>query len=222
MNHFTRRIIQLSPIVLALLLLTVSYSSAKNIDYKAMSKAELQDVVAALELGFDNYIVGRVLTEEQKMIAKKNNDYKAYPGTVKFKDGEYFVIADTETDAVIAVYTRNTKATKQDYKATVGNLMLQYGEPTAEAHGKTIYWNFGPDGMISEELYRTVKGEGKLETLVVLATVKFSSSEYADTMTDLIKKMEEDGKIKQSEKETSSDNYIMIQSDLLTRKYLDN
>ncbi len=196
-------------------------SNTENVDYSTMSKTELQKVLAGLELGFDSYVIGRPLTNEQQKIVQKDDGYKAHPGTVKFKDGNLFVIIDEQTKVVIAVYTRNRKATKEDFKATVGDLMLKYGEPTAEAHGKTIYWNFGADGLISEELYRSVKEQKMLDKLTILATVKFSSSESVDSMSTMIEKMEKDEKLKTSVDEPVSDNYVMIQSDLLSRKYLE-
>ncbi len=209
-------------ILLALVFFLVSVATiqSKTVDYSAMTKTELQSIIAGLELGFDSYVIGRVLTKEQQEIAKKDDAYKSVPGTVKFKDNGLFVIADDTTHVVLAVYKRNKTATQDDFKATVGTLMMQYGEPTAEAHGKIIYWSYGADGLISEDLYRSAKAEGMLDKLIILATVKFSSSENVDTMTTMIEKMEEDGTLEKSEKELMSDNYVMIQSDMLSKKYL--
>ena len=194
---------------------------AQTIDYKTMSKEDLQKKIASFDLGLDSYIIGKKLNAMQLEVSKKDKDYKAYPGTVKFKDGDVFVIADMETNVVIAVYKRNKEANKNDFKIAISDLMLQYGEPTTEAHGKTIYWNYGEDGFITEELYRTVKSQGQLETLVVLATVKFTSSENVATMTDLIDAMDKRNKEKDVKKEdVTSDQYVMIQSDLLTQKYM--
>ncbi len=196
---------------------------SQTVDYSALSKTELQNRIVALELGLGSYMVGKALTADQLESAAKNNDYKAYPGTVKFKDGDIYVIADTQSNVVIAVYKRNKKADKNDFKLTISELMMSYGEPTAEAHGKTIYWNYGEDGLITEELYRTVKSQGQLETLVVLATVKFTSSENVETMTDMIGMMNKKNQQGEAVKEAdvTSDNYVMIQSDLLTQKYMD-
>ena len=193
------------------------------VDYNALSKTELQERIVALELGFGSYVIGKALTADQLENAAKDNDYKAYPGTVKFKDGDIYVIADTQSNVVIAVYKRNKKANKNDFKHTISELMMSYGEPTAEAHGKTIYWNYGEDGLITEELYRTVKSQGQLETLTVLATVKFTSSENVETMTDMIEMMDKKNQQGEAVKkaDVTSDNYVMIQSDLLTKRYLD-
>ncbi|MCK5070705.1 MAG: hypothetical protein KAR01_09185 [Desulfocapsa sp.] len=198
-------------------------SLGQTVDYTALSKADLQEKIAELNLGLGSYIVGTQLTKEQIVLSGKNNDYKAYPGTVKFKDGNIFVISDVESHVVIAVYRRNKTANKNDFKITISELMLHYGEPTAEAHGKTIYWNFASDGLITEELYRSVKQQGMLDTLVVLATVKFTSTENVETMTDMIgmmnKKNQQGEKVKQAD--ITSDNYVMVQSDMLTKKYLE-
>ncbi len=197
-------------------------SAALAVDYNSMSKEELQKKIASFELGLDSYVVGKKLTADQLAIAEKNNTYKAYPGTMKFKDGDIFVIADKQSNVVIAVYSRNKKAHKDDFKVMISKLMMQYGEPTAEAHGKIIYWNYGEDGLITEELYRTVKSQGQLATLTVLATVKFSSSENVETMTDMIEMMDKKNQQGKSVKDAdiTSDNYVMIQSDILTKKYM--
>lgn len=186
-------------------------------DYEAMSITELQNKIAQLELGLGKYIVGKALTEEQQAVAEKDSAYKSYPGTIKFKDKDIFVIADQQTKVVIALYVRNRQATQDDFKAMIGELMLRFGEPTAEAHGKTIYWNYSADGLISEELYRSVKDKGLLDTLGVLATIKFSSSQNVDVL--FLKGKEE--KPEGEKKAVSSDTYVMIQSDILSRKYME-
>ncbi len=204
----------------ALLFVFICFGIGQTTDFSSVSKEQLQEQIAALELGLEDYIVGKKLTDEQLEISGKDAGYKAYPGTVKFKDQEIFVIIDKETNVVIALYSRNKKADKKEYKAMVGRLMLQLGEPTTMAHGKSIYWNYGQDGLISEELYRTVKDQGKLDTLVVLATVKFSSTQSIDALS--AKKSEKtEGEIEEVEKEYAvSDNYVMIQSDVLSKKYM--
>ncbi len=211
-------------IILALvfLLLSVAAVQSKAVDYSTMSKTELQNTIASLELGFGSYVIGKVLTAEQLAVAEKNPIEKAYAGMRNFKDGEVFVTVDKESNVVIVLHKRNKKANKNDFKVMISDLMMQYGEPTAEAHGKTIYWNYNEDGVISEELYRTVKSQGDLAKLTVLATVKFSSTENVETMTDMIQMMDKKNQQGEAVKKAdiSSDNYVMIQSDLLSRKYL--
>lgn len=196
--------------------LAAGTGQGQTVDYGAMSIPELQHKIATLGLGLGDYIVGKALTPEQQAVAGKDSAYKSYPGTMKFKDKDIFVIADLETNVVIALYERNREATQDDFKAMIGELMLRFGEPTAEAHGKTIYWIYAAEGLISEELYRTVKDKGMLETLGVLATVKFSSSLNVDELSLNAKK-------EKTEDETinaTSDNYVMLQSDILSKKYI--
>jgi hypothetical protein len=209
-------------LVLSAVFLLCGAGVTQTVNYAQLSKEELQKKIATFELGFDSYIVGKVLTDEQQAIAQKDNNYKAYPGTIKFKINDMFIIADIESQVVIAVYKRNKKANKNDFKIMISELMLQYGEPTAEAHGTAIYWNYGADGLIGEELYRTAKSQGKLNTLAVLATVKFSSSKNVETMTSMIEMMDEKNQQGEDVKKAdiTSDNYVMIQSDLLTKKYM--
>ncbi|MBU1231834.1 MAG: hypothetical protein KKD01_07130 [Proteobacteria bacterium] len=209
-------------VLLVLLIVFMTFAAGtgqgQTVDYDAMSRTELQNKIATLGLGLGSYIVGRELTPEQQATAEKDSAYKSYPGTVKFKDKDIFVIADQETKVVIALYVRNKQATQDDFKAMIGELMMRFGEPTAEAHGKTIYWNYAADGLITEELYRTVKDKGLLETLGVLATVKFSSSQSVDELSATAKEEKDE-----AEKSiASSDNYVMIQSDVLSKKYMGN
>ena len=224
MAYLTTKGLKVSPVMMAVFVavtLSITAISAVAVDYKAMSIEALQEKIATFEIGLGPYIIGKKLTKEQRQIASQNNQYKAYPGTMKFKDRHIFVIIDKDSEVVIATYSRNKKAKREEFKATIGELMLTYGEPTAEAHGKTIYWNYGPEGLISEELYRTAKNSGKLNTLDVLATVKFSSTQHADVISELNKQKQTDGK-EAAVEEVLSDNYVMIQSDILSQKYMGN
>lgn len=213
-----------SKTILLALILFVSFCGSgisQTVDYNAMSKTELQAKIATLELGFDAYVVGRALTPEQVEIAAANPRESKIATVKNFKDGDLFVTVDIDSNVVIVLYKRNKKANKNDFKVMISDLMMQYGEPTAEAHGKTIYWNYGEEGLIDEELYRTVKSQGQLDSLIVLATVKFNSTENVETMTDMIsmmdKKNEQGEKVKKAD--ITSDNYVMIQSDMLSMRY---
>jgi len=213
-----------SKTLLLALVLFVSFCGtgiSQTNDYSAMSKTELQAKIATLELGFDSYVVGRVLTPEQIKIAKENPLESKIVTVKNFKDGDLFVTVDKDSNVVIVLYKRKKNANKNDFKVTISELMMQYGEPTAEAHGKTIYWNYGEEGLITEELYRTVKSQGQLKTLVVLATVKFNSTENVETMTDMIAMMDKKNQQGETVKKVdiTSDNYVMIQSDMLSMRY---
>ncbi len=212
-------------IVFALFFVLISCGIGQTTDFSVMSKEQLQKQIAALELGLGQYVVGKKLTDEQQKISGKDAHYKAYPGTVKFKDQDIFIIIDKETNVVIALYLRNKKADEKEYKTMVGGLMVQFGEPTTMAHEKSIYWNYTEDGLISGELYRTVKDQGKLESLAVLATVKFSSTQSLEALSSDKRGKKEEGETSDSTKKEEkvsvvSDNYVMVQSDVLTKKYM--
>ena len=56
----------------------------------------------------------------------------------------------------------------------ISGLIGLYGQPTAMAHDKLIYWACNDEGKIAEEKYNeSRKNPSKLE---VLATVKFNST----------------------------------------------
>lgn len=55
----------------------------------------------------------------------------------------------------------------------VGELMMQFEEPTKMAHDKLIYWAFGEEGLIPQDLFDMAKSADS----EILATVKFSSDQ---------------------------------------------
>ncbi|MEN8189805.1 MAG: hypothetical protein ABFS19_08155 [Thermodesulfobacteriota bacterium] len=191
-------------------------SAAISGELAELSKEELQTRIAKLEIGLGSYVIGKKLSADQEKTAAKFSGHKTHPGTLKFNDGDTYVIIDKDNSVVIAVYRRNKNAGKDDFKAMVGELMLTYGEPTTMAHGKTMYWWFLEDGLIEQELFESVKAKGQLETIEFLATVKFSSSLDVDTM----RTQKEKNKDKKDETTLINDNYVMIQSDVLSKKYL--
>lgn len=136
-------------------------------------KESLGREVATIKLGFGDYILGRVLTDKQKDLARQHPVAKALAGTYKFQDGELFVVADEKSDMVIGIYKQNGEASREEVKKMVGELMVQFNEPTTMAHDKLIYWAFGRKGRISEEQFNQARQSGGRQ---VLATVKFSSS----------------------------------------------
>ena len=139
----------------------------------ATEMKRIGDEVASLQLGLGDYFIGQILNVEKREIAKKNIIHKTIEGTYKFQDGDVFVVAGKKTDMVIGIYKQNTEASREDVKKMVGELMMQFEEPTTMAHDKLIYWAFGKDGRISEELFDMARASGGED---VLATVKFSST----------------------------------------------
>jgi hypothetical protein len=130
--------------------------------------------VASLTLGMNGYVIGTVLSEAQKEAAAANLSKDSYAGTYKFRDDDLFVVAAQNNDTILAIYKRMDEANMDEARLMVSGLMGLYGEPTAMAHDKLIYWAYTADGKIPEETYTKLKD--KNQPLDILATVKFSSS----------------------------------------------
>lgn len=146
--------------------------------------------VADLNLGWKGYTVGHKLSQKQWSIAEKNQEQGAYPGTIKFKEDDLFVVADKSSHRVIVAYEHHEKITSDELKGLIGSLMLAFQEPTTLAHGKTLYWAYGPKGKMDEMTFQQLT---EAETKpVILITVKLHSSQpiaaitgAGSTMTDV-------------------------------------
>lgn len=161
--------------------------------------------VAKLELGFNNYVLGKKLSTEQRELAEKNMVKKALKGTYKFIDRDVFVIASKETDRVIGLYRDYPDASMQTLKSVIGGLMLEHGEPTAMAHNKMVYWTYNEKGKIEQDAFDIERVSGGVQSLV---TVKFSSTE------PIVEKAQKEGE----QKKISA--YVMITSDPLSKLIL--
>jgi DNA polymerase I-like protein with 3'-5' exonuclease and polymerase domains len=164
-----RRYITLLTICTVILFITTGTLQAMpgKTDFTALEKK-----VASLQLGFENYYIAHKLTGDQKEEAQKHLLEKSYPGTYTFTDGVIHILTAKENDTIIAVYLKNEEADKTDLKQMVADLMMQFGDPTSEAHEQIIYWAYNEKGKISEDEYAAAKKEGELR---VIATVKFKS-----------------------------------------------
>jgi len=141
---------------------------------------DLADDVVRLRLGLDGYVVGALLDQTQSSWAQENLVADPYPGTYKFQDGDVFVVADNNTDMVLAIYRQFDSLSAKKLQDLVSDLMLEFGEPTTMAHDKIIYWAFGKKGRITEDTYLDSKKSGNLE---VMATVKLNSTEKFQVVT---------------------------------------
>jgi len=152
-----------------LILLLLLFSSACSSD----KLSDLLGQVESLNISRGGYTLGKVLTDSQKATALKHPEEAANPLTFKFRDGDLHVVADKTTDRVVILYERYEAATIKKVQALVGDLYLDFGDPTVMAHDKIIYWAFGPEGKLSEKQYRNDKDVKK--KLNILATVKLNS-----------------------------------------------
>lgn len=161
--------------------------------------------VAVLELGFGEYVLGRKLSDQQKANGLKQAIPKTLPRTYKFKDGDFYVIASEEYDIVLGVYKEFEYTDPEQLKKIVGSLMFEYGEPTATAHDKMIYWTYNSNGKITQDAFDFERTSGGAKSLV---TIKFSSTD----------------RIGQPSKEPAGNElpsaYLMITSDPLSTLFL--
>ncbi len=163
------RYVTLSSIVSVVLFFSINTLQAMqgSNDFTALEKK-----VASLQLGFDDYYIAHKLDGEQKERAQKHLLEKSYPGTYTFTDGGIHVLVAKENDIIIAVYQKNEEADKTELKQMIADLMMQFGNPTSEAHDQIIYWAYNEKGKISEDEYTVSKKEGEVQ---IIATVKFKS-----------------------------------------------
>ncbi|MGI9538344.1 MAG: hypothetical protein ACR2PB_14835 [Desulfocapsaceae bacterium] len=189
--------------ILSLLFVLVLLSCSLNASTVDEEIDRLAGEVAKLELGFGDYVLGKSLTDKQKNIASQNPIKKSLQGTYKFVDGDFYVIAAHDNDLVLGVYQHYPESTMADIKKIVGSLMFEYGEPTATAHDKMIYWTYNKSGKIDQDAFEIAKDSGGAKSL---ATIKFSSSELFS------------GEPKEETAPISA--YLMITSDPLSQLFL--
>jgi len=134
----------------------------------------LADVIS-LKLGIGNYVIGEQLNAVQKKNALQHPVEGAYEGTYKFVDNDLYIVVDSTTDRVLALYKRNKEAGKKQLKEMVVELMGLFGAPTTMAHDKILYWAFNRHGAVSEEDFNRAKEAKQTPGLGIIATVKLNS-----------------------------------------------
>lgn len=199
-------------LLIALAILTIIPTGHAQSEDAASAMQRIGKEVAGLNIGFDDYILGRPLNNERQALAKKNKIPKSVPGTIKFQDGDTFVIVQNDTFMVLGLYKQYTDATRQEVKSIIGDLMLRFNEPTTMAHDKLIYWAFNKEGQIAQDEYDFVKKSGDTE---IIATVKFSSTSSIFPDPD-----PEEKEQTKAEVEQTSDTYVMITSNPLSKIFL--
>ena len=157
--------------LLYLFLVAVPILAAGPILQSGQQSAEL---VAGLNIGLGDYIIGKTLSQNQKTKALANLQNEAYAGTYKFQVSDFFVVAAEDTDMILAIHKQYNDSAGKDFQEIVSTLMNDFGEPTVMAHEKTIYWAYDKNGKITEDKYQQAKKAGKLESIL---TVKLNSSE---------------------------------------------
>ncbi|MDH4317536.1 MAG: hypothetical protein OEV64_04025 [Desulfobulbaceae bacterium] len=136
--------------------------------------------VANLKIGYHGYVIGTVLNDEQVKFAQKNLVDDPYQGTYKFRDEtNTHVVVAKDSNMVLAVYRETNGVDAAAVKEVLAELMGSYGDPTAMAHDKIIYWVYGSSGKVGEEEFTRAKETGKIDALV---TVKLNSSQALEAV----------------------------------------
>ena len=198
--------------LLSLLIMSIIPLGGVRAEEAASAIQRIGKEVAELNLGFGDYALGRPLNEKQKELAKQNSIPKTVAGTVKFKDDNIFVIAQSDNFMVLGMYKMYDKASRQQVKTIVGDLMLRFNEPTTMAHDKLIYWAFNKNGRITQDDFDNAKQSGDTD---IVATVKLSS-------TSAILPDPSKGEMHQAnpEQDETADMYVMITSNPLSKIFL--
>ena len=141
---YSRSLLYMAPVLLITLLFTFQAAYAKE------RTGDLAIKVAALELGMNGYTIGTKLSTEKKKYSAAHMLNDAFDGTYKFSDGELFVVVAQKDDTVLALYQRKDEAGLDQTRKMISGLVDMYGEPTAMAHDKLVYWAYNETGKIPD------------------------------------------------------------------------
>ncbi|SMC38677.1 hypothetical protein SAMN02746065_101273 [Desulfocicer vacuolatum DSM 3385] len=142
----------------------------------------LYNQVSSLHLEHKGYILGAPLSSAQQAKALSHLVEGSAPGTYKFMDNNLGVVADAANHRVLIIFESFKKVFPQRIQDLVGNLFMQFDEPTVSAHDKIIYWAYDAKGKIPASKYQAAKDEKK--HLTILATVKLNSDIAIMTPSD--------------------------------------
>jgi len=135
--------------------------------------SDLLDRVEKLNIGRNGYILGKPLTDDQKELARRQSVAIENPDLIKFNEKNLFVVAERKTQRPVILYEQHETVNREKLREIVGELFLDFGEPTVFTHDKVIYWAYGKEKKIPETVYRKAKEEK--QKFEILATVKLTS-----------------------------------------------
>ncbi|MCK5695933.1 MAG: hypothetical protein KAH62_04940 [Desulfobacula sp.] len=133
----------------------------------------LFDQVEKLKIERHGYILGAALNQEQMKIAASNPIEANSSDTFKFKDKNVNVVAQKTSNRVLIIYEQFEDATQQEIQNLVGNLYMNFDDPTVLSHDKVVYWAYTKKEKITSIEFDTARQNRK--KLDILATVKFIS-----------------------------------------------
>ncbi len=130
--------------------------------FSAFLYADIETDVANLKLGIGEYKIGQVLTQEQLTEIKAKNKFVATnkAKTKKLEDsfGNSVVLRERD-NRVIIIYKQFKDVNKSILENSIGNFIIDFGEPTAISHDKILYWTFNKSEKITEEMFQQFKDQ---------------------------------------------------------------
>jgi hypothetical protein len=139
----------------------------------ADSLNDLFNQVENLKIERHGYVLGGVLNPNQMKTAAANPVDAASPDTFKFKDKTLYVVAQKTSNRVLVIYEQIKKASQQKIQDLIGDLYMEFDDPTVLAHDKVVYWAYGKKGKITSRAFERARQDKK--KLNILATIKFIS-----------------------------------------------
>jgi len=129
--------------------------------------------VEKLKIERHGYVLGKKLTRKQIKIASANPVEATAEDTFKFKDKNLFVVAQKKTDRILVLYEQFEAEDQKKIQGLVGDLYMNFDDPTVLAHDKVVYWAYDDNGKITTQSFDSAKKDKK--KLNILATIKFIS-----------------------------------------------
>jgi len=166
----------------------------------------LFDQVEKLKIERHGYILGAALNQEQMKTAASNPIDASSLDTFKFKDKNVNIVAQETSNRVLIIYEQFEDATQQEIQNIVGDLYMNFDDPTVLAHDKVVYWAYTKKGIITSKEFDTARQDRK--KLDILATVKFISDIH------IMEKIKDSGP-------ATGQIYYIISSDPILKRFKD-
>ncbi len=133
--------------------------------------ADIINDVKKLHIGIEGYYIGDTFNKKNLLKLKK-----AFHNTEKYQDKDLVITISQKDRVIIGLYKKFDNVTFEKLKKTVSFLMMRFGEPTIEAHDKSIYWFYSKKGKITNKDFLKMKKDGNIEKPLLM--VKFQSKEF--------------------------------------------
>jgi len=167
-KHTKKIIVLLSIGLLSIGLLFLFSGNDKDYDLSHMFQQ-----VEKLKINRHGYVLGAILNPGQIKKAESNRVDDSSEGTYKFKDKNLFIVAHKTSNRILVIYEQFENETQQKIQDLVGDLYMNFDDPTVMSHDKVVYWAYTKEGKVTSKEFDDSKKDKK--KLNILAKVKFIS-----------------------------------------------